>query len=695
MNILELLNQNKKHTIRLFFILFSFFFLISCIHTKKAKPAPKAIKGILDLSEVNFNSPDSDSIQLDGEWVFIWNEFIDPKSNDWTNKISYIQVPSQWQNQKDSNGNFYPPYGYASYALKVILPKEHPNLYFSMSDTGMAYRLYVNGRLSASNGIVGKSAEEMFVRQQYIIFPGIKSTDTELTIIIHNSNFQYYKAGVWQSVILGEAKTIHEREFHSIAIDLIVISALLIMGLYHIGLYFNRRKDNSPFYFGLFCILVVLRTISIKERLIYEIWTDIPFMIVHKIEYFSFYYGSLVFLQFIHSIFPDDTNPRIYKLFKIIFISCSLLVLTTTMSIYTRTLIFVQLVILCGIIYTIKIIYFAIKNKHIGAKSFLAGLLIFFITVIHDILRTRGIVYSPFLASYGLLFFVVSQAIVLSRRFANAFVLSEKLTEELQILSNQLEMKVEDRTKELDHALKSIQKDLFYAKRIQNNSLKIDYSEIKDLEIIPYYSAMMEVGGDFYGVSVPIKNKFRVFLADVTGHGIQAALITMAVKGIYDNIKNFDLAPSHALDIFNNEFLEKYQSLNSLLTCIFLDINLAENKIIYASAGHPSCVLLRKGKIELLEKTGRMVGITKNNKYRDIEKDFFPGDRVFLFSDGIYEQYNTNLEEFGEEKLYSLIEDTTNLSLKESVDYIISKLNEFLGYTEKQDDITIIGIEYK
>lgn len=689
------MKQLLKQTRKILLLFFCFFFLSSCFKPTYEKVTPKAVKGILDLSAINFHSPQIESIQLDGEWAFFWNEFIDPNAKDWENRVNtFIQVPSQWQNQKDPNGDFYPAYGYASYALKVILPKDHPNFYFSMSDTGMAYSLFVNGVLKASNGKVGKSANEMFVRQQYIIFPAIKSTDTELTIIIHNSNYQYYKAGVWQSVVLGEAKTIHERQFHSIAIDLIVISALLIMGLYHIGLFFNRRKDVSPFYFGLFCILVVLRTIAIKERLIYEIWTDIPFMIVHKIEYFSFYYGSIVFLQFIHSIFPDDTNARVYKIFKIVFLSCSILVLATPMSIYARTLILVQVTILCGIIYTIKIIFFAVKNKHIGAKSFLAGLLIFFITVIHDILRTRGIVYSPFLASYGLLFFVVSQAIVLSRRFANAFVLSETLTEELQILSGQLEAKVHDRTQELNQALKSIQQDLFYAKRIQNNSLVIDYSEIKGLEIIPYYSAMVEVGGDFYGVSVPVKDKYRVFLADVTGHGIQAALITMAVKGIYDNIKNFDLPPSHALDIFNNEFLEKYQSLNSLLTCIFLDINPSTKTICYASAGHPSCVLLRNGKIELLEKTGRMVGITKNNKYKDIEKDFLLGDRIFLFSDGIYEQYNSKMEEFGEDKLYSLIANTRNLPLRDSINKIITSLNEFLNNTEKQDDITIIGIEY-
>jgi len=103
--------------------------------------------------------------------------------------------------------------------------------------------------------------------------------------------------------------------------------------------------------------------------------------------------------------------------------------------------------------------------------------------------------------------------------------------------------------------------------------------------------------------------------------------------------------------------------------------------------------LLSNGKIELLEKTGRMVGITKNNKYNDLEKEFHKGDRLYLFSDGIYEQFNSSLEEFGEERLYSLIKDTRDLPLKDSIQKIIADLTEFLGTTKIQDDITIIGIE--
>ena len=664
-----------------------------CSSEKIQQVSPKAAKGIIDLRPIHFDDEYESSIPLDGEWGFHWNEFLNPESKEIFSG-TFIRVPSQWQQEKNPEGISYPPYGFASYSLKVLLPENHPPLSFSMSDTGMAYKFYVNGKLLSGNGKTGRTKEEMEIRQRYTVFP-VPDSSTELDIVIHNSNFHYYKAGLWQSAVIGPSKIIEYRHLQNIALDLIVASSLLIMGLYHIGLFVNRQKDRSPLYFGMFCILVVLRTITIKERLIFDLFPNLPFTIVHKIEYFSFYFGSLVFMQFIHSMFKEEWNEKLYKGFTYFFLGASVLVLLSPMNTYTRSLIFVQGAILAGIIYTLKILFGALKNRRFGAASFTLGLSIFFIAIIHDILRTRGYVYTPFMASYGLLFFVVSQAIVLSRRFANAFVLAEKLSDELQNLTDELEMKVRQRTKELNDVLYTIQNDLAYAKRIQNDSLFIDYSQFHNLEIFPYYSAMSEVGGDFYGVSIVSQNHYRIFLADVTGHGIQAALITMAVKGIYDDIRKFELSPSEILDIFNDEFFEKYQSLNSLLTCIFVDIYPNERKIQYASAGHPPCILLSEGEIHLLEKTGRMIGIKKANMYRTVEMPFSENDRILLFSDGIYEQFDSEGKEFGEDRLRELIQKTSNLRLKSSIEAVISDLNLFLGRQEKQDDITILGIELK
>lgn len=658
---------------------------------------PIAKSGILDLSGIQIGKEEIAYIPLDGEWKFYWNEFIDPDpgAHHLLPSGEYIQVPSQWQKERDRSGNLFPTHGYASYSLKVILPPNCPRLSITMSDTGMAYSLFINGVLHAYNGRVAKTKEEMKIKQRYRTFRIEEKLEKELYIVVHNSNFHYYKSGIWQSLKLGETETLDRIQFQNYALDLIIFSALFIMGLYHTGLYIHRRVDRSPLYFGVFCILVALRTVSIKERLIYELIEDLPFYIVHKIEYLSVYFGGFVFMEYIHSIFPEEGSGKIRQFFRYTLIPNSILVVVATMSVYSKTLIMVQIIIIFGIGYTLYLILSAISKERQGAKSFLIGLIVFFVTIVNDILRTRGFLFTPFLASYGLLFFVVSQAIVLSRRFANAFVLSENLSRELQKLSENLEVMVQDRNKELNKTLDVLHKDLFYAKRIQTKSLNIDTTNMKELNILPFYSAMAEVGGDFYGVSRNHSGRYRIFLADVTGHGIQAALITMAVKALYENIKNMEGEPSDVLEAFNSEFTEKYQSLNSLLTCIFLDIYPDKQTLSYASAGHPAFVLLKEDRCEILERTGRMVGITKNNSYSSNQLDFCPGDQIFLFTDGIFEQFNENGEEYGEKRLYQELMKSRGKSPDKIIKSMIEGLEAFLGEKQKQDDITILGIEYK
>ena len=113
------------------------------------------------------------------------------------------------------------------------------------------------------------------------------------------------------------------------------------------------------------------------------------------------------------------------------------------------------------------------------------------------------------------------------------------------------------------------------------------------------------------------------------------------------------------------------------------------------SAGHPALVCIKDNKMETLEKTGMMVGVKKNIQYQFAETKFNRGDRLFIFTDGIFEEFNTKEEEFGEERLHSILEETSkNASNQDSIKTVLDALDTFLESQDKQDDITVIGIEY-
>ncbi|HNB98111.1 MAG TPA: GAF domain-containing protein, partial [Leptospiraceae bacterium] len=483
---------------RVILLVFIFLFLVfsNCNDTKK-KESPKVVKGVLDLQEWDFSK--DGFLSLDGEWEFYWKELLSPETNpavdankNLPKEIQYIPVPHVW-NDFRVNGESIGKSGFGSYRLKIILPKQKDessesqpsNISLALSNIASAHRIYVNGVLVGEKGKVGTSEEDSIsFMQNYTIDLSRKLNQNktnsdlnsvpfpnELNIIIHVSNFNFTRGGIWLPLKIGTIDSIQKLENRAFVLDLIVFSSLLIMGLYHLGLYFNRKKDKSPLYFGIFCILISLRTVSINQLMILDALPFVPYLIILKIEYFSFYFGTFAFAKFSQILFPEEFSKKWLRFITIILIPCSLAVILFPVSVYLNLLTLVQLITLIAIVYFVKVLILSsLKNKP-GAKLSLFSFLIFALSVMNDILRSMGILYTPLLASYGFLSFVVFQAIILSHRFAFGFEMAEKLglelsqksdrleetAIELKELTQNLEAKVLERTKRLEETQKEIQ----------------------------------------------------------------------------------------------------------------------------------------------------------------------------------------------------------------------------------------------
>ncbi|MBM9591714.1 SpoIIE family protein phosphatase [Leptospira sp. 201903075] len=336
------------------------------------------------------------------------------------------------------------------------------------------------------------------------------------------------------------------------------------------------------------------------------------------------------------------------------------------------------------------------------AYFFLLAFAFLFLALIVSTLRALGFIPTNSFTIDGPQFGSAAEMLLLAFALADRYntIIKEKETAEALVKFNleksnfDLEEKVKERTQTLNRTLSAMRRDLFVAKKIQENSLITDPNLIKQLNLVYRYLPVSEVGGDFFDICQLNESKYRILIADATGHGVHAAMITMAIKGLYDNIKTFELSPSKVMEIFNEEFMDNFVSLNSLLTALILDIDIATKTIQFASAGHPPAVLLRKNQIQLLEKTGRMMGLKKQIHYGQSELTWDAGDRLFVFTDGVFEAFNLKEEEFGEESLYHLFQSTRNLSLTEVEDHLLKTLQIFLNGQDRQDDLTILGIDF-
>ncbi len=408
----------------LILVLIPFLLLAGCSH--KGKSQPKAVKGVLDLQDWNFEQ--DGIINLDGEWEFYWKEFPVGESLELPeDKKDFIQVPRAWNGHivrrtTDTGGvneEVLSGEGYATYRLKVLL-KEGMDLGIRVPDVDTSYELYVNKIKIISSGKIGTSAENS-IPEISIYYRYFSNPQNEIDILITITNFKTTNSGIVKSIEFGKSNTINKLSYLNISRDLFISGILFIMGIYHISLYGLNRINSSPLYFGIFCLLLLVRTLIKGEIFLQTLLLDLTFSWNYTIEYCALYIGLPVFIAFLYSLFPNDMNKNINQVINNISLILVFFVLFSSPLYFTKTLTFFQLLILFSIIYAIYIIIKAISQEREGSKIFLSGFIIFSISMINDILQENNIINTDHYAPAGLVAFIFFQSYLLSSRFSKAF----------------------------------------------------------------------------------------------------------------------------------------------------------------------------------------------------------------------------------------------------------------------------------
>ncbi|MBN2079569.1 MAG: SpoIIE family protein phosphatase [Spirochaetes bacterium] len=271
-------------------------------------------------------------------------------------------------------------------------------------------------------------------------------------------------------------------------------------------------------------------------------------------------------------------------------------------------------------------------------------------------------------------------------------------------LYSNLEEKVTERTRALEfaydqvtEAYRIIQEDISLARRIQENLLTYELDRDSPFNIDIHFYPMSEVGGDLYDIVEIRPGVLRVFLADATGHGIQGALVTMLVKSEYGKFKYEDIPPSEIMKAINNEFIGRYTNLPVLYTCIIADIDMHAGRVTYASAGHPDQYVLHDGDVSVLSRTGKIIGFVRGLEYKLGEAPFGPRDKLILFSDGIYEEFDMDLREYGEKRLLDLVKRHSREPIATITRHILDDVRSFTGKERinMSDDVTVLGVEIR
>ena len=245
-------------------------------------------------------------------------------------------------------------------------------------------------------------------------------------------------------------------------------------------------------------------------------------------------------------------------------------------------------------------------------------------------------------------------------------------------------------------AEKRIEQELEFARNIQDAALPKNFKYPRgDFELFAMMDPAKEVGGDFYDFFFVDNDHMGLVIADVSGKGIPAALFMMRAKTALRNLAESGRAPSEILFRANNTLCDGNDA-EMFVTAWIGIIDLNNGQMRCANAGHEYPMVMRAGgEYELFkDKHGLALGAMEDMRFTEYEMKLDPGDRLFVYTDGVPEAINPDEQQYGTDRLIRKLNALRSASMTETLPAVRADVAHFAGSAEQFDDITMLGFAY-
>jgi serine phosphatase RsbU (regulator of sigma subunit) len=654
---------------------------------------------------------------LNGSWEFYWGKLLSPE--DFKNQSlkelggAYLIVPGIWTGQQFKNETLG-SYGYGTYRLRIKLDKTYPTLAVKLFTISTAYKLYINGVLMTTVGKVGTNAQLSIpdYQSQWLIF----SPDTqEIEIIIHNSNYHYWKGGLWGSIQLGNKRTIERNHQWSILMDFFLVGGLSLMCLYHIGLYWIRKDDPSLLYFSILCFLVVFRTLNTGEYLMRFVFPDLPWHWIIRLEFLGFFPSVVIFSIYLSSLFPKEKIRFLSYLLFFSTVPFIVLVLLTPVSAFSTLAFPYQILSLVLGLFFLVIIFTAVVRKRSGVWVFLSGFSILLATFVNDVLLNNYVIDSVYLVPLGMYLFIFSQAYLLSLRFYKLYKRVRTLKRKLADSNRNLERAVSQKTQNLKRLNKDLrlqyqntQDSINYALRIQK-AIFVEQSKIQKAynEAFILLKPKDIVSGDFYWfaeVSDQGHDYCILAVADCTGHGVPGAFMSMiGINALNQMVFDYDLvAPDKILEHMRISIKQTLQQADNQnkdgMDISILVWDKKSNHIQFSGARRP-LIIIQNNEIEIIKGDIINIGgeeISDAKHFTRFEKILDKETQLYLFTDGFQDQFGKGekkQEKFLFSRFRNLLLEIHVKDMEEQKQDLENSFDSWKQDLEQTDDVLVVGLK--
>ena len=205
-----------------------------------------------------------------------------------------------------------------------------------------------------------------------------------------------------------------------------------------------------------------------------------------------------------------------------------------------------------------------------------------------------------------------------------------------------------------------------------------------------------EVGGDFYDFFLIDEDHLGMVIADVSGKGVPAALFMMMSKIMIDNYATSGISPKEVLEKTNDQICKNNEE-EMFVTVWFGILTISTGHVVAANAGHEYPILkTADGDFTLFkEPHGFVVGGMEGISYKQYEFDIEHGGTLFVYTDGVAEATNTEEEQFGTDRMLTVLNQNQDSSLEDLLHNMKSAVDEFVGEAEQFDDLTMLAIHLR
>jgi sigma-B regulation protein RsbU (phosphoserine phosphatase) len=451
---------------------------------------------------------------------------------------------------------------------------------------------------------------------------------------------------------------------------------LLSTGLAAIALFSFRRRtrDLTLIYFSLFCILYAVRLL-----------TYLPFFRALFVEsprfwsYLGWFISSVVILPgglFLYQIVGEHFRKFLRWLLvaRALFAVCE--ILAAVVGVTPANLGVANHIVALATLATTALFVVA-GRRHTAPRKpvtrevrvLVTGFLVWFLLLLPANLQSLKILGGHNVEFLGCLIFVACLGYVSAHRtFAN------------------------------EERLLAIDKELEIARRIQSSTLPQSVPRLTGLEIVARYVPMSAVAGDFYDFLCVDEKHVGILVADVSGHGVPAALIASMLKVAFAGQHPHAHDPARVLNGLNLALCGKFDA--HYVTAAYLFVDLEKVLLHYSAAGHPPLMLSSgaAGNVREIEENGLMLGMFPEAVYSSVEILVCPGDRCLLYTDGILEAKDAAQEEFGHSRCKEFLETHRGIPAALFANALLENVSGFSGYNStraQEDDITLLVLDFQ